>query len=591
MAATLDSQYQHFVPQFLLKNFSHQYKRGGRRRGKRNDNEPFYGQVVVRNLDLSLTPPGICEKSISRILGQINMYKDTAAQSDQQQRLEAKLSSFESRASTIFQRFTRAFAQKQDGVWLSRDERDLIRKFLFLLKYRGGKFYRRFCHETPKQYDADDRETMWEYMANKGFERPLDVWLDNLEAIMELDMDPSTDWLEQLRKRMYPEDAEWFYSHTEHYYMAICTPSDPDDEFILTDNAYNVFEGPNLFVRGRDTGEVGGATYTPLHEFAPISPKLIIILRNRIFPLPGESEDELTWMNRELRRLCVLGPRHKDVLASSLLVDLPVRVAENNYTRDSYDSGHWEKKKEHNFFFRFFSIDSMHVNTVNAILLDNCYHCTSIVFESQANFARTLEWYLTAQCTVGKVILGTDTDVRWETLKKLEAVSHSLGSRKETVWERPECPEVPSYEAFRRNVYKRRQNLSRILSGEQHVLESPFFGGTSSPLPDPLRSYENLGGSWETVGTDLNQTLRMWALRVMIDTWSKGADESIRHRNRLLLTEAYLRLPPRRVLFFVKISRFEIMCHDAGIESESDFIYGKHQDPFYGPEDTIAEGK
>jgi hypothetical protein len=66
---------------------------------------------------------------------------------------------------------------------------------------------------------------------------------DNLKAIIDVDIDVEGEWKNELPKHMYPDDALWFVSHIEHFYMSICTPADPEQEFILTDNSYGVFEG------------------------------------------------------------------------------------------------------------------------------------------------------------------------------------------------------------------------------------------------------------------------------------------------------------------------------------------------------------
>lgn len=59
---------------------------------------------------------------------------------------------------------------------------------------------------------------------------------------------------------------------------------------------------------------------------------------------------------------------------------------------------------------------------------------------------------------------------------------------------------------------------------------------------------------------DMTQAKRMWILRVKIDAWSIGkVDEATRQRNRELLLDAYLRLPPRRVWMYVKVIRFGIL--------------------------------
>lgn len=92
-------------------------------------------------------------------------------------------------------------------------------------------------------------------MRYRGFGRPLDVWFDNLTAIMECKMDAQGRWMEDIQERMYPPDSRWFCSHTQQSYMALCTPSDAQAEFLLTENSYNVYEGINPFGINHTTGE------------------------------------------------------------------------------------------------------------------------------------------------------------------------------------------------------------------------------------------------------------------------------------------------------------------------------------------------
>jgi hypothetical protein len=82
---------------------------------------------------------------------------------------------------------------------------------------------------------------------------------------------------------------------------------------------------------------------------------------------------------------------------------------------------------------------------------------------------------------------------------------------------------------------------------------------------------------------DGEQAKRMWTLRVKIDSWSKGkVDEVIRQRNRELLMDAYLRLPPGRVWLFVKFSRFEMLNGKWGLEHNEEGVAMA--------EDAIARG-
>ncbi|KXX73349.1 hypothetical protein MMYC01_209589 [Madurella mycetomatis] len=83
----------------------------------------------------------------------------------------------------------------------------------------------------------------------------------------------------------------------------------------------------------------------------------------------------------------------------------------------------------------------------------------------------------------------------------------------------------------------------------------------------------------------MEQVQRMWILRTKIDSWSSGkVAEPIRQRNRELLIDAYLRLPPRRIWLFIKFSRFIILSFHLKFES-------MEQAGVFGPEDAIARGR
>jgi len=85
---------------------------------------------------------------------------------------------------------------------------------------------------------------------------------------------------------------------------------------------------------------------------------------------------------------------------------------------------------------------------------------------------------------------------------------------------------------------------------------------------------------------DMEQATLMWKLRVKIDSWSQGIDESIRHRNRLLLTDLYLQLPPRRVWLYVKQIRMAYSTPTAGLNDHL-----THSNAMQQPEDVIARGE
>jgi hypothetical protein len=495
MAGTTKAQYQHFVPQFLLRNFCHPYKpqnddlKKSKRSKRKYEKGMFPGDPVVHNLNLSADLPVICEAPVKRILGQMDMYRDTSkSPPEQQQHIEQMFSKLEGQTSAIFRKITKAFEQGEKGLWLTRDERDLIRKFLFLLKYRGSGYHRRFYHDNAEGYNANDRELLREYMAEKGYKRPLDVWFDNLKTIMELRMDPDGKWMQDLPKRIFHLDAFGFITHVQSMYMAICTPSDPSDEFILADNSYNIFEGPNCFAADEDTGKVEGTAYTPLHEFAPISPKLMIVLRSLAIPVAEEDANANIKLQRDFFRSITLDKVYSGEV-KSLLADLPIEKARNNYSeivngRLQLISGEdGSKRKDHRFCFKFFPIETQHVNKINGILLDNAYTCSSVVFKSIETFSRTIEWFLSASCTFGKIVMGDDANLRLTYLKKLAAISQSLGSEEKPVWTERAVPVVQGLEQFRLMEIEK----DRLLG--QMVKDGP------KPIPDTkyMQVYKNLG--------------------------------------------------------------------------------------------------
>ncbi|KAK0744858.1 hypothetical protein B0T21DRAFT_280676 [Apiosordaria backusii] len=598
MASPPSSQYQHFVPQFLLRNFSHPYKPDGPTKGRKFEKGMFPKDKVVRHVDLTLDPPAICEKPVNRILGQKNMYDNPNKPTALQREVETLLSKLEAQASQVFRKITKAYEDKEAGVWIPRAERDIIRKFLFLLMYRNAGFRNRFNHATPEGYNEDDKELMREYMRKNNINTPLDVWLDGMKTIINLPMDPEKKWVRTLMRQMYPQDAMWFWSHVEFSYMAILTPTKDDDEFILTDNAYSVFEGSNNSAVDAETGEVFETEYLPLHTFAPISPKLMLVLRADLLPNPLEDANEGVKEMRAFRRFLCHAPLESpgSEKVRSLLADLPITKARNSYTtivdgRLQYTGhGPWKRSHADSFCFTIFPVKRRHVNMINGILLDNCAPCTSVVFESRHAFARTLEWYLTAPCDIGKRLGGLHKEIRRKALLKLENISRSLGSQKETKWMDLEEIVMHDVEGWRSANLEKHRNLVRLMQEGPDSLHKKIHE-QSEMIGRPLSSkfyelYNSLGGSWDTITEDIRQVDLMRIFRIKIDVWSKGiVDDLIRQRNRDLIETAYLRLPSRRVWLFIKSVRLMLL---AGPEKPVDTALITSE--FDGPEDTIARG-
>lgn len=572
----------------MVRNFAHKYNGPKQQKGKKKDDRMYRGELVVNNVNLEADPICIEETKVKRILGIYDMYQDTSAPTEQQRRIETMFGELESRASVVFRKVTKAFEAKEQGVWVSRDERNLIRKFLFLLKYRSSGFHRRFYHESEDGYNSNDKEKFHAYMRENGFKRPVDVWFQSIKAIIEVDMDPEGNWARALPKRMYSDDAVWFFAHVQAMYMAICTPSDPEAEFILTDNSYGIFEGPNTFSTD-ETGKTVETGWTSFHEFAPLSPRLMVILRSSLLPNPEEDGSQRIREEREaLRKMSVEDWYGTDM--KSRLADLPIAKPRNNYSRIvngrvEFLPGEDSKlRKNDRFCFRFFPVSTEHVNKVNLFLFDNAQRCRNIVFGNKDAFKRTLEWYMTTPVTYGKVVAADGPEQRRKLLQNLAALLKTLGSTKEPVWTEMPLPTMSEFDRMDRLLHGAMSMFGDIIGTSRN--ESYQNAISTSGF---MRSYHCLGGSMETIARDLEQAHRMLTLRIKIDVWSKGIPEHIRAQAREWLIESYFEgCPSRTVLHYLKRVRLMVLYHD----KEGRFMKGTNIDDskVEGAEDIVAEG-
>ncbi|KAI0433530.1 hypothetical protein F5Y09DRAFT_298681 [Xylaria sp. FL1042] len=582
-------EYQHFVPQFILRNFAHKYTGPQRsKKGKKNKGDNmFRGELVVNNVNLRDDPIRIEETKVKRILGQYDMYQNTALPAAERREIETLLGKLEACVSIIFRKIIKAFEAEEPSVWVTREERNTIRKFLFILKYRGSGFHQRFYHESSDQYDANDKSFLENYMEEKGFKRPVDVWFHGLKTIMDLNMN-SEDWERQLTENMYLEDAKWFFMHTEMMYMAICTPSEPEAEFILTDNSYNVFEGPNTFVQNPATGEIMDSGWTSFHEFAPLTPKLMIILRSFLLPVPEEDSYPRIKATRDAQRKMAVDDWY-GASQQSHLADLPINKPRNSYSHivngqvRLLPGEDGVKRKTDKFCFSFFPIGMEHVNKINHILLDNSYRCSNIVFASKDTFFTTLEWYMTYNGALGKAITIDSADERRKFLTRLAALMKLLGSTKEPVWTDNAAKVMSAFDkmnALHRSL--QRGLLDWMLTAKKEHQESP------APPRGPKFAYMSAGGSNLTFLEDMSTADHMLKQRIKIDVQSQGQPEAIRGRNRERLIEEYLVSYPSRIVFFF-VKRVRLMVLKRNDEGYLQRVIDGDLPPSEDPEDVIAQ--
>lgn len=516
------------------------------------------------------------ETSVGRTFGLTDMYRDFADATNQHY-LEEQLSKLESRAAGIISKIRKAFEAQEGDVWLIRTERDILRKFLFIMKYRGSGMHKRFYDESAEDYHANDRDRLLQYMKEKGFRKPVDVWFDNIKGMLELKMDSNGRWMRELQERIYPDDAIWFIAHTQMMYLACCSTAIEDDEFLLTENAYSIHEGPNSYRIDPQTGEQTPTAYTEYHVFAVISPKLIMVLRSFLLPVPEEDNDEEIGDWRKTMYQLNIEQHNYPLTSGSVLADLPIAKPRNSYSKivDGrvvlLDGEDGTPRADHKYYFRFFPLETDHANKINTIMLEESTMISKIVFKSYSRARKTFEHYLSLPPESGfkyvPNVPGVSDDPRIIFLMKLEEAVKKMGSSV-----------TASYQTRGTELMEQREMEAWGELFEKNLPKEPT---------EPMKLYINLGGSGRTMPKDMEQARRMLNMRIKVDVWSQGLDENFRNGIRRNVRDLFCQLPVRRVWFYLKMVRQMILGSGKVGEWENSG-YGEESSPDE-PENVIAK--
>lgn len=435
----LRSQYHHFIPRFLLRNYA-VFKNPGIVKPRTGRGKKKPAPVPSRLNTIDFASGTLIQEDVGRTFGFVDMYRDINASASDPFDLEKRLSRLENDAARIITDIKRAHDSGRQEVHLKRPEKDLLRRFIFIMLYRNRTLAGHYEKSTEK-YDAVDREIMLSYMQEHGFRTPRDVWMSNIRAFVEIDLSKEfQEWLPELQKRAYPNDARWFLKNMQMSYLAFCTPESADDEFLLTQNSYSIFEGPN---------SPNGA-WTDYHIFAPVSPRLLMVTRSCLLPsgIDGEEgEEERIAMLNQSKSM------HWDLAsADSCLEDLPIAKAGNNYSRmldgKLVPLPTKISREKHIFFFKFFNLKATHVQKINQIFLEEALGTATLVYKSSIGLRLALEYYLASEDPgfkqmIRKVDAGLPDHVprldsyAWDTrreenrlpyLRMLENIAKNLGS-------------------------------------------------------------------------------------------------------------------------------------------------------------------
>lgn len=214
-------------------------------------------------------------------------------------------------------------------------------------------------------------------------------------------------------------------------------------------------------------------------RFAPLSPKLMIVLRSNLLPVPEEDRDPEIKAWRDARRKEAVDDWY-GASKQSILADLPIHKARNNYSQvvdgelQRLPGADGQRLKSHKFCFSFFPVGMDHVNKINHILFDNAYRCTNIVFRSREVFFNTLEWYMTCPAALGKLISADSGEERHRFLKNLGALMKSMGSKKEPVWAEVPAREMSEFDKMRALQRSLQRGMADwMLEAKQELQKSP----------------------------------------------------------------------------------------------------------------------
>jgi len=326
-------------------------------------------------------------RKVGRSYGFPDMYKDV--DHERVYHVEEALSRLESDAARIYHRIKKDHESGKYKFSLSRGERNILRKFLFVMRYRSHKFWSKYTG-TIDNYDFNDRDMLVEFLKERSITDLRQVWLLNLEVILRTEIDADKEWLETIGREMFPADANMYVFHMSESYVAFCEPESPEDEFILTDNGFGIFEGPVIFdtANFKSTGADGSlprlqdSPYTEFHKLAPLSPRLILILRSNF--LRG---GPLWEKRREFFRQWKAWPE-----GDSLLQDLPINPPDVRYWLLPGGRSKPVHTLDDEFTFEIYKVKTKQVHVLNTLMLQEAVR--SITWVSDESLVRSVKAFL-----------------------------------------------------------------------------------------------------------------------------------------------------------------------------------------------------
>jgi DUF4097 and DUF4098 domain-containing protein YvlB len=109
----------------------------------------FRGDKALNCISLEGPHPELVAKKVARTFGVQDLYIDKG-KTGKEQHVEELLSRLEATAAEVISKISKVFENGDQEVALLRGERDVVRKFLFIMKYRGTTFSVRIGPLSPE---------------------------------------------------------------------------------------------------------------------------------------------------------------------------------------------------------------------------------------------------------------------------------------------------------------------------------------------------------------------------------------------------------------------------------------------------------
>ncbi|KAF0483163.1 hypothetical protein F8M41_023331 [Gigaspora margarita] len=338
------NEYHHYIPKFILRNFAIENFNQNQTK-KKEESLQIYDRAKDR---LGISP-------IARTYGGINMYKDL--NHDDTMHVERKLANLEEKASKVVKDIIIEASQTNGKIILLRKNLADLCKFLFIMNYRNP--YRKIQF-TNNDFDIITRPLVERFMQEHNLNHPQEVWLQNVREILDT---PHEDVQNNLK--IFPIDRTDYELRMKGCFLAIWQAG-KTDEFIMTTNAFGIFEGITVTTPM-------GPVHKVFHWFFVISPKVLLVLCDFGFK-EGIGFDTFYG--------------HRSIF-KNVSHPQPILECVNNSQHESIPDSNPDDK----FTFTFVKVKSATVHLVNSILLNEATPDLQVSFLSLSYLYKTLVKY------------------------------------------------------------------------------------------------------------------------------------------------------------------------------------------------------